>query len=84
MRRFVFRPEEPEPHRFEAEAREMCARLAGAGYDIPLTDMILAWDAYSESMCATWMRAEGLDAEDIFVRISGYLEEMGGPSGPDL
>lgn len=84
MRRFVFRPEEPEPHRFEREAREMRDRLAEAGYEIPLTDLIQAWDAYSEGMCATWMRADDLDAEDIMARISSCLEEVDGPSGPDL
>lgn len=84
MRRFVFRPEDPEPHRFEGEAREMRDRLAEAGYEITLNDLIRAWDAYSESMCATWMRAEDLDGEGILARISGYLEEIDGPSGPDI
>lgn len=37
MRRFVFRPKEPEPHRIKGEAREMRERLAEAGYEIPLT-----------------------------------------------
>lgn len=84
MRRFVFRPQEPEPHRFEREAREMCARLAEAGVDIAVNDLTQAWDAYSEGMCATWMRADDLDAEEILARINGYLEEVDGPSGPDL
>lgn len=84
MRRFVFRPEELEPHRFEREAREMRDRLAEAGYEIPLQDLIQAWDAYSESVCATWICAHGLDGEDILAQISTYLEEVDGPSGPDF
>lgn len=84
MRRFVFRPQDREPHRFEGEARDMCERLAEAGYEIPLDDLIRAWDTYSEGMCATWMRADDLDGEDILARISGYLEEVDGPSGPGL
>jgi hypothetical protein len=84
MRRFVFRPEVTEPHRFEGEAREMRERLAEAGYEISLPDLILAWDAYSDGMCATWMRADDLDGEDILNRISPYLEEVDGPSGPDF
>lgn len=31
MRRFVFRPEDPEPHRIKGEVREMRERLAEAG-----------------------------------------------------
>lgn len=84
MRRFVFRPEETEPHRLKGEAREMRERLAEAGYEISLQDLLLAWDAYSDSMCATWMRADDLDGEGILARISGYLEEVDAPSGPDL
>jgi len=84
MRRFVLRPEETEPHRFEAEAREMRARLAEAGYEISLNDLIQAWDGYSESMCATWMRADDLDGEGILARISGYLEEVDTPSSPEI
>jgi hypothetical protein len=84
MRRFVFRPEEREPHRFEREARDMCERLTEAGYEVPLHDLILAWDAYSESVCATWISAHGLDGEDILDRVRSYLEEVDGPSGPDI
>lgn len=81
MRRFVFQPEEPEPHRFEREAREMRERLAEAGCEIALTDLTQAWDAYSEGMCATWMRSDDLDAEEILSRIRSYLEEVDVPSG---
>ena len=82
MRRFVFRPEAREPHRFEGEAREMRDRLAEAGYEVGLPDLLQAWDAYSDSMCATWISADDLDGEEIFARISTYMEEAGDPSGP--
>lgn len=84
MRRFVFRPDKREPHRFEGEAREMRDLLAEAGYEISLEDLCRAWDAYSDSVCATWISAGDLDAEDILSRIDGYLEEVDGPSGPDF
>jgi hypothetical protein len=84
MRRFVFRPEEREPHRFEREASEMCDRLAEAGYEVPFEDFCRAWDAYSESVCATWISADDLDGDEIMRRISSYVEEVDGPSGPDL
>jgi len=84
MRRFVFRPEEPESHRFEAQARGMCERLAEAGYEIPLPDLLQAWDAYSDSVCATWISAQDLDGEDILDRVRSYLEEVEGPSGPEI
>lgn len=44
MRRFILRPEEREPHRFEQEAHEMSERLAEAGYDVSLEDLCLASD----------------------------------------
>jgi len=84
MRRFVFRSEEPEPHRFKGEAREMCDRLAEAGYEVPLYDLIRAWDTYSESVCATWISAHGLDGEDILNLVRSYLEEVDSPSGPEI
>lgn len=82
MRRFVISPERREPHRFEREAREMRDRLAEAGYEVTLEDLCLAWDAYSDSMCATWISADDLDGEGIFARIRTYMDED--PSGPDL
>ena len=45
MRRVVFRPEEPEPHRIKGEARAMRDRLLEADYEIQLNDLICAWGA---------------------------------------
>jgi hypothetical protein len=84
MCRFVFRPEAPEPHRFAHQAGEMRDRLAEAGYGVPLSDLVQAWEAYSDSVCATWISADGLEPEEMLDRIRSYLEEVDGPSGPDL
>lgn len=83
MRRFVFRPAEPAL-RFEHQAREMQEKLAAAGYQIALPDLIQAWDAYSDGLCATWIDAAGQDGEDIFRRISDQFEEVEISPGADF
>jgi len=62
----------------------MSERLAEAGYEVSLEDLCRAWDAFSDSVCATWMSADDLDGDEIMDRISSYVAEVDGPSGPDL
>jgi hypothetical protein len=78
MRRFAFVTHEPE-HRFGREAREMLVKLEEAGYTLPLDDLIKAWEAYSDGVCATWLTSDNFDGEDIMACIAPHVEEVDGP-----
>jgi hypothetical protein len=45
-----------------------------AGYDVSRTDCSLAWDAYSDSMCAGWMSLPESD-ETLAYILKQYLED---------
>lgn len=83
MRRFVFLPEDPD-HRFALQARDIQEKLAASGYELSLQDVISAWESYSDSVCATWIDASGLDGEEIFRDIRHCLQEVDVSPGPGL
>ncbi len=49
---------------YQTDVERIVEIFAERGYEISATDAGIAWQRYSDSMCAGWMN---LDNEDVFV-----------------
>lgn len=45
------------------------------GYEVSRNDVVLAWQAYSDSMCAGWLILHEND-DDLFHTVKTYLQEV--------
>lgn len=54
---------------------ELVERLAEAGYRISLTDAVAAWEDYSDTMAAGWMRHDDLTGGEIYLQICTRVDE---------
>lgn len=48
--------------------------FADRGYEISHTDAVLAWEQFSENMCAGWMSLG--DDDEVFQDAFSYFEEV--------
>jgi hypothetical protein len=64
MKKLVFR-HEPIPDRYSSDTAEIVAKCAAGGYAISEIDAMCAWEAYSDSMCASWLMLHAFSDEVI-------------------
>ena len=66
---------EPYNHHFEykSDIDRIVKIFADRGYEISHTDAVLAWEQFSENMCAGWMNL-GSD-DEVFGDVFYYFEE---------
>lgn len=51
------------------DCRIMQATLKAAGHDYDLTQLCRDWQSYSDSVCAGWIRTDGLGAPSILAMV---------------
>lgn len=57
-------------------AGEIRAKFTAAGHQISLRTVLLAWEEYSESMCAGWINHQGKDVDELIVCMKPWLFDM--------
>jgi hypothetical protein len=58
----------------ESDVERIVKIFANRDYEISQSDALLAWQQYSDSMCAGWLFLYEED-DDIFLQIFHYFEE---------
>lgn len=76
-KRYTFRPEPPnQDDRHTQWAADLQRKLADAGYIMSVRTCLLAWEAYSETLCAGWIYHEDKTADEIIFFMRPWLDEI--------
>lgn len=77
MGQFVYKPAPLDDANTHVQwADEIRAKVQAAGHTISLRTVLLAWEAYSDSVCAGWIVHEKKDADELLACMEPWLFDM--------
>lgn len=77
MSHFMFKPSPLEQNNQHVKwAGEIRTKLLADGHRISLHTCLLAWEAYSESVCAGWINHEDLCAKELLFNMGPWLVKV--------
>jgi hypothetical protein len=74
MKKLRFKKDYNHHYEYQSDINRIVQVFAEHGYEISESDAVLAWEKYSDSMCAGWMML-GED-DEVFYDCFSYFEEV--------
>jgi hypothetical protein len=74
MKLLRFKKDYNHHYEYQSDIDRIVQVFAERGYEISESDAVLAWEKYSDSMCAGWMSL-GED-DEVFYDCFSYFEEV--------
>lgn len=75
MSKYIFGVEDPDI-RYPDDVDRFVEVFEARGHTLSEKDAYLAWEAYSESMCAGWLMSSEYKDGDLFDTLCGYLTKL--------